>query len=145
MTRTWMAAGLLVGFGLLGAPSDAGAGPTLSVRVALGHGGRGYDQRHARNAYRVGYDRGYGHGRREAERDLRRHRRFGFWNDGRYRQADHGYRSRVGPRPPYRRGFRHGYEAGYRSAVRAARRRPGPPNGRGQRWLYEEGYRGRRY
>jgi hypothetical protein len=75
--------------------------------------------------FSAGYNRGFEDGAREGEKDAHGRRAFGFWNDGRYRDADHGYRSSFGPKVEFQRGFQRGYAEGYRRAY--AELRPGYP------------------
>jgi len=89
------------------------------------HGHYRYGDRGRRDAFRVGYDRGYQEGRRHGLRDSSRHEDFNFWHDSRYRRADLGYRGWQGSRIDYRRGFRSGYERGYRAAFSAHRHHDG--------------------
>jgi hypothetical protein len=93
------------------APSQA------EVRVAVGvyfDSGHRYDRRYG-GTFRIGYDRGYEDGYKEGVKDGRRGERYSFWDEGRYRDGDHGYRGSFGPRWEYANGYRNGFEAGYRS------------------------------
>ena len=80
----------------------------------------------AYSAFDEGYRLGTRDGRAAGYRDLGKPYRANFWDDGRYRRGDYGYRRHFGPRPEYARGYRAGYEDGYdqrRSRDRAYRRR----------------------
>jgi hypothetical protein len=80
----------------------------------------------AYSAFDEGYRLGYNDGRNAGHRDLGRSYRRNFWEDGRYRRGDYGYRRHYGPRSEYAAGYRDGYERGYderRSGDRSYRRR----------------------
>ena len=92
----------------------------------------GYSYGHSRNTHndgRRGYDAGYRDGLSRGEDDARHRREFRVDRDGRYRNADNGYRRGDGDRDSYRRTFRQGYEAGYQEGFG----RIGGPRGRGDR------------
>lgn len=82
------------------------------------------------------YDRGYREGAKEGEKDARQGRYFEFERDGKYRDADAGYKREFGDRDAYRRVFRQGYATGYTDAY-SGRNRSGAngryPNARGPR------------
>jgi hypothetical protein len=65
-------------------------------------------------AFDEGYLRGFDEGAKEGSKDGRRGARFELWQEGRYRDGDHGYKDRYGSRANYVSGFRSGYEEGYR-------------------------------
>lgn len=65
-------------------------------------------------AFEEGYARGFDEGAKEGSKDGRRGTRFELWQEGRYRDGDHGYKDRYGSRANYVSGFRSGYEEGYR-------------------------------
>ncbi len=67
----------------------------------------------------VGFDNGYRRGFERGAEDAGAGRRFDFRDDRVYRNADWGYRSRLGPRGQYRRAFRDGYERGYADGYRS--------------------------
>jgi hypothetical protein len=99
----------------LAVPTESRADVRVGVRI-----GDGYDyNRSNRNTWRTGYDRGLEDGRREGFKDVRRHERFSFWDEGRYRDGDAGYRGWMGPRYQYVSGYRRGFEEGYRSGYRS--------------------------
>lgn len=117
MKATTLAATVLAatGLGLAAPSSDAGVQVGVGVVIggpAYGHGypGPGAD--------RYGFDRGYREGADNGFKDGRRGRRFEFWRDGDYRDADDGYKRWMGPRWAYAEAFRRGYEAGYRHGYR---------------------------
>ena len=112
MKTQWMAIGTLALAGLLATPAKSDA----RVVVRIGHD-------HGHSAYQVGHNRGREDGWRRGERDARRGHRPSFWNDGRYRDADHGYKRHYGPRHVYASGYRDGYENAYRAAYRQTARR----------------------
>jgi hypothetical protein len=65
---------------------------------------------------RDAYDYGYREGARAGEVDARRGDRFGYEDEGEYRNGDGGYRRQYGDRDRYRQTFRSGYAAGYSDA-----------------------------
>lgn len=65
------------------------------------------------SAYDLGFRNGYRDGAWAGHRDLGKRYRASFWDDGRYRRAEEGYRVRFGSRSQYSSGFRAGYEQGY--------------------------------
>lgn len=82
----------------------------------------GYGYERHRDAYSVGYDRGYQEGARHGRVDGHRHDSYNFWHDHEYRRADTGYRRHMGSRQRYSDGFRRGYERAYRRSFDVARR-----------------------
>ncbi len=74
------------------------------------------------SAGQLGYSQGYHDGFEKGEEDYRKHRRPELSRHDRYRDADHGYKSRYGPKPAYRYGYREGFEEGYREAYGGRRR-----------------------
>ena len=131
-----LATGLLAAAGLLAVPEPARAGVRIGVGVQFDRGtGYGY----ARGAFRAGYERGYDDGQNQGAKDGHRDRRHSFWDDKRYRKADAGYYSWMGPKSSYQDAYRRGYEDGYRRAyARNDRGRDGGWRGRGdysdRRW-----------
>jgi hypothetical protein len=65
-------------------------------------------------AHQFGFNEGYGEGLKEGRKDRDKRRSFELYREDRYRDGDHGYKSRYGSRWDYVRGFRGGYERGYR-------------------------------
>lgn len=61
----------------------------------------------------VGFENGYRRGFERGADDATAGRGYGFRNERDYRNADWGYRERLGPRGQYRQAFRDGYERGY--------------------------------
>jgi len=116
MKLTWIATGLLAGFGVAGTPATSEAGTSFGIRIVSGHQSfRGHRPYYA-DTGRIGYNRGFDHGLNQGAKDWRKQRRFDLWRHRRYRKADSGYRSRYGPRQLYRSGYRAGYQQGYRRA-----------------------------
>ncbi len=74
------------------------------------------------SAGHLGYRQGYQDGLQKGEEDYRKDRRPELRRHGRYRDADHGYKSRYGPKAEYRYGYRDGFEEGYREAYRGWQR-----------------------
>ncbi len=72
-------------------------------------------------AFRYGYDRGVREGSDEGYKDGRRNHDPRFWEEGRYRDGDRGYKHWMGPKWDYVKGYRDGYAAGYRRAYASAR------------------------
>jgi len=103
-----LAATGLIAASMLAIPATSEAGINIGIRVD--RGSRYYD------SGRVAYDRGYEDGYHEGEKDGRHGDRYGFWDEGRYRDGDHGYNRRYGPRREYTNAYRRGFEAGYRRA-----------------------------
>jgi len=83
------------------------------------------DARHyghgTRPAFRYGYDRGWREGSDEGKNDGRHNHDPRFWQEGRYRDGDRGYKGWMGPKWDYVKGYRDGYAAGYRRAYASAR------------------------
>lgn len=92
------------------------------------------------DARRYAYDRGYEDGLHEGEKDGKHGDRFQFSDEGRYRDGDHGYNRRYGPRHQYTSLYRRGFEEGYRRAYE--RFTPYRSYGRGR---YDDRYYGDRY
>jgi len=103
-----LAATGLIAASMLAIPATSEAGINIGIRVD--RGSRYYD------TGRIAYDRGYEDGYHEGEKDGRHGDRYGFWDEGRYRDGDHGYNRRYGPRREYTNAYRRGFEAGYRRA-----------------------------
>lgn len=103
-----LAATGLIAVSMLAVPDQSQAGINIGIRID--RRSRYYD------SGRVAYNRGYEDGYREGEKDGRHGDRFGFWDEGRYRGGDHGYRRNYGPRWEYTNAYRRGFEAGYRRA-----------------------------
>jgi len=91
-----------------------------SGACAAHYGSWGYQERH-RDAYWMGYERGFDDGARHGRADGRHHDSSDFRHSKDYRHADRGYRSHYGSRHLYADGYRRGYEHGYREAFDAAR------------------------
>jgi hypothetical protein len=92
----------------------------LSSGCAVHHrGGWGHQRR---DAYRVGYDRGYDDGHRHGRVDGHRYRSYNYSHAPEYRHPDVGYRGGFGSRDRYVDGYRDGYERGYRKAFDVERR-----------------------
>ncbi len=89
----------------------------VRIGIQLGERNRYY------SGTRIAYDRGYEDGYHEGAKDGRRGDRYGFWDEGRYRDGDHGYRGSYGPRWEYRNSYRRGFEAGYRGGYQSFRAR----------------------
>ncbi len=130
MRTKWAAIGILTLTGLLAAPGTSSA----RVVIRIGH------DDHGPSAFRIGFERGREDGWRRGERDARHGSRPSFWNDGRYRDADHGYKRHYGPRHVYSSGYRDGYESAYREAYRRTARRVH----RYERWDDDEEFARRR-
>jgi hypothetical protein len=113
MKLTLMTAGLLASALTLASAPEARADVRVGVGIRIGGGH--YD---ARNTWRYGYDRGVDEGYREGERDARRNERFGYRDEGRYRDSDRGYKGWMGPRFEYESGYRRGFGEGYARAYR---------------------------
>ncbi len=79
------------------------------------------DWRGAGPAFRYGYDRGWREGSDEGYKDGRHRHDPRFWQEGRYRDGDRGYKHWMGPKFDYVKGYRQGYAAGYRRAYASAR------------------------
>jgi hypothetical protein len=92
---------------VLAMPAASQAGVNIGIHV----GGSRYN-----DVSRIAYDRGYEDGYHEGEKDGRHGDRFGFWDEGRYRDGDHGYKRNYGPRWEYTNAYRRGFESGYRRA-----------------------------
>ena len=107
--KSLAATGLLAA-SMLAIPAPAKAGVHIGLGIRIDH------DRHYYDVHRIAYDRGYEDGHREGEKDGRRGERFSFWDEGRYRDGDHGYRNSYGPRWEYTNAYRRGFEAGYRRA-----------------------------
>jgi hypothetical protein len=121
-----LATGLLAGASLLAVPDPAAGGVGIVVQIA-----HGTDYSH--DAFRIAYDRGYDEGFKEGAKDGRHDHRYNFWDDKRYRNADGGYHSRMGPRWRYQESYRRGYEEGYRRAyARNDRDHDGGRHGHGE-------------
>jgi hypothetical protein len=116
MKATTIAASLLTSTLTLAVPAMS----TADVRVGVGiHvGSDGWRGRQYRDTFRHGYDRGFQEGLREGEKDARKHQRYSYWDEGRYRDADRGYKGWMGPRWEYASGYQRGFEEGYRRAYR---------------------------
>ena len=117
MKTTTLAVGLLTATGLCLASPPSEAGVQIGVGVVIGgpghsgYAGAGTDRY---GADRYGYDRGHREGTENGFKAGRHGKRFEFWRNGDYRDADIGYKGWMGPRWAYSDAFRRGYEAGYR-------------------------------
>jgi hypothetical protein len=120
MKTATLAVGLVAAMGLCLASAPSEAGVQIGVGVAIGgptyrpgyYGpGAGYA---GTRVDRYGYDRGYREGTENGFKAGRHGKRFEFWRNGDYRDADDGYKGWMGPRWSYAEAFRRGYEAGYR-------------------------------
>jgi len=100
----------------LGAVEETRADVRVAVGIRIGPDHPDY--RYYRGTFRYGFDRGFDEGLREGERDARRHERFEFRDEGRFRDADRGYKGWMGPRFQYERGYRSGFADGYARAYR---------------------------
>ena len=121
MKATTIAASLLTSTLTLAVPGASTADVRVGVGIHVGSDGW-YGQRY-RDTFRYGYDRGLQEGLHEGEKDARRDERFSFWDEGRYRDADRGYKGWMGPRREYANGYERGFEEGYRRAYRRFDRR----------------------
>lgn len=110
-----LAATGLIAASMLAVPGPSQAGINIGIRID-NRGSRYYD------SGRIAYNRGYEDGCREGEKDGRHGDRFGFWDEGRYRGGDHGYRRSYGPRWEYTNAYRRGFEAGYRRSFESYNR-----------------------
>jgi len=99
----------LIAASMLAIPAPSQAGINIGIHIDS-RGSRYYD------SGRVAYNRGYEDGYHEGQKDGNHGDRFGFWDEGRYRDGDHGYRRSYGPRGEYTNAYRRGFEAGYRRA-----------------------------
>jgi hypothetical protein len=110
--RRWLmkslaATGLLAA-SMLAMPASSQADVRIGVGIRLdGHSNR------------IAYDQGYEDGYHEGRKDGHRRDRYGYWDEGRYRDGDHGYKGRYGPRWEYRNVYRRGFEEGYRRGYRS--------------------------
>jgi hypothetical protein len=111
MKLTLMTAGLLASALTLASAPETRADVRVGVGVRLGN----YD---SRGTWRYGYNRGVDEGYRQGERDARRSERFGYRDEGRYRDSDRGYKRWMGPRYEYAHGYRRGFEEGYARGYR---------------------------
>jgi len=123
-----LTAGLIAAMTLI-LPSTAEADVRVGVGIRLGDG---YNSRDTR---RFGFDRGYDEGYREGLKDGRRGERYSFWDEGRYRDSDRGYRHSYGPRWEYREGYKNGFQSGYRRGYQSSRPHYNNRNG------WNDGYR----
>jgi hypothetical protein len=105
---------------LLALPAQSQAGVHVGVGIRIDNGYY-YDGRYP-DTVRIGYHTGYDDGYNEGVKDARHHERFSFWDEGRYRDGDHGYHGRLGPRYEYVNGYRRGFESGYRRGFETSRR-----------------------
>lgn len=129
----------LVAASMLAIPAPSAADVRIGVGIHIDNGYR--RERYYQDTYGVGYDRGYEDGYREGGKDGRRHERYSFWDEGRYRDGDSGYKGRYGPRWEYRNGYRRGFEAGYRQGYEAYSY--GYRDYRGGGWSYRHRHPGR--
>lgn len=129
-----LAATGIVAASMLAIPAPSSADVRVGIGVHIGNGPRygRYDD----GTFRIGYNRGYDDGYKEGGKDGRRGERFSFWDEGRYRNGDRGYRRNYGPRWQYSDGYRNGFEAGYRRGYAAFSRRYDRRYDRG----YDRGY-----
>jgi hypothetical protein len=113
MRLTVLTAGLLSSALTLVPAAETRADVRVGVGVRIAS-----DYRESRGTWRYGYNRGIDEGYREGERDARRRERFGYRDEGRYRDSDRGYKGWMGPRFEYEAGYRRGFEEGYTRAYR---------------------------
>lgn len=113
MKRIGMTAALAAA-AFVAVPAESRADVRAGVGIQVGDG---YNRTH-RNTWSAGYGRGFEDGQREGIKDLRHHERFSFWDEGRYRDGDVGYRGWMGPRYEYVSAYRRGFEEGYRKGYR---------------------------
>ncbi len=92
-------------------PAEAG-----TVHVGIRIGGPDY---YRYEGQRIGYERGREDGWREGYNDARRHERFDYDDERRWRRADAGWRPELGPRYVYAHGYRRGFEEAYRRGYQA--------------------------
>jgi hypothetical protein len=116
MKATTIAASLLTSTLTLAVPAMSTA--DFRVGVGIHVGSDAWYGRQYRDTFRHGYDRGFQEGLREGEKDARKRQRFSYWDEGRYRDADRGYKGWMGPRREYASGYQRGFEEGYRRAYR---------------------------
>ena len=99
----------------------------LTAPACVLSGSRYGHQGNTRNDGRRGYDAGYRDGLSRGDDDAGHRREFRVDRDGRYRNADTGYRRGDGDRDSYRRAVRQGDEAGYQEGfgrINGSRGRP---------------------
>jgi len=132
MRLTLMTAGLLTSALTLAPAPEARADVRVGLGVRIGS-----DYRDSRGTWRHGYNRGADEGYREGERDARRHERFGYRDEGRYRDSDRGYKGWMGPRFEYETGYRRGFEEGYARAYRRFARYDRDRDDRDDRYRYD--------
>jgi hypothetical protein len=107
----------LLALSLLALPAPSRADVRVGVGIRIDNGYY-YDGRYP-DTIRIAYHNGYDDGYHEGAKDARHHERFSYWDEGRYRDGDHGYHGRYGPRWEYVSGYRRGFESGYRRAYQA--------------------------
>jgi hypothetical protein len=107
-SHRYLAAGLLI----LGIGAFAPA-------CASGYRDRG---RAVQRVERRAYDNGFRDGVDSGRDDARHHERFDPIRAKRYRQGDHDYDRRYGPRDDYQREYRAGFQQGYEQGYRQYRR-----------------------
>lgn len=98
----------------LAAAGAANADPRHTRDRGAWRGERGYGERGYYSGGRIAFEKGYEEGLEDGRKDRDRRRRFDPARHDEYRDGDHGYRERYGPRYEYVRGFRSGYLRGYR-------------------------------
>lgn len=109
---------------LLAAPADAqwrGDGARRRPPEYYAHRSAGYAQ-----GFEDGYDKGRDDAKDRDRYDVRRHKD--------YRNADHGYNKRYGPKDFYKRDYRAGFEDGYSRGYREVARHGRGHSSRGPWW-----------
>jgi hypothetical protein len=129
---------------VLATPERAAAQVSLGFGVVIGYDqgrrippppstGAWYGSRDNRQ-YQFAYSNGYTDGYEKGRDDGRDWRAFDPMRHRRYREADHKYNRRLGPRVEYERAYRDGFRAGYEASYREAQAYRGYPRGRDPRW-----------
>ncbi len=118
---------LLLGASVFVLALPATAAAQVSVGVTIGQGparrlpppARGVLNRPGGGqVYQLAYSNGYADGHEKGIEDGRHWRSFDPDRHSRYRNADHRYNRRYGPRFEYQRAYRDGFLAGYQVAYR---------------------------
>jgi hypothetical protein len=99
---------IILGLAFLASVSGAGCVAAFAEHGPDSHLGSRYA-----TAYEIGFRNGYRDGAWAGHRDAGKRYRGSFWDDGRYRRAEEGYRVHFGEKREYAYGFREGYEQGY--------------------------------
>jgi hypothetical protein len=97
-----------------GDPRRATPGIVIQPPYGSPRGGYGYQSPAAQNGYRDGLEAG--------RNDAREGERFDPIRPKRYREGDHDYDNRYGPRDEYRRDYRAAFQQGYEQGYREYRR-----------------------